>query len=647
MKRQLLFVITLTLCAQLSAQPFNDNCVIAHRGAWKNTGLPENSLASFRAAAQMGCHGSECDVWLSSDDSLMIYHDAKRFGKYIEQTSYAELRATPLSNGEPMPTLREYIKVVKEQTATKLIIDIKTMHDNPRTIELAKATDRLVHEMGIAGMTEYLGGYLPMIEIMQQDSDVPIAYLGRYKSDLPECCPSSIRELGIKCLDYMDYQYKLHPEWMDEFKKMGMHLNVWTVDRPGDIYWAFDNGFDYITTNEPELILRMSAERKSVTDNYLPAWKEGWFDIHAIATGKGEATFVVLPDGTSMLIDAGDKRPTGVDPLPDGTQTPGEWIARYVKHFQSQLPTPDKVDYMWITHFHGDHTGKLSNAVPGPHGFKVNGVTEVADQIAFAKFIDRGWPDYNYPSAKYVRKTFGLVNDYKAMIKWQAEDHGAVAERFVVGSDRQFALTHNPGAYRKTFSIRNLAGNCRVWTGKGLNTRLQNEQDPEQFDENMFSCAVLFKYGKFSYYHGGDLSGGDHPVFKQKGRDFESAVADLCGRVTMLKPDHHGWKDSSNGYFLNVMRPELLVFPSASTGHPWPTTFNRIADHLVWPGERDYYITCDGPRQALGEEMWSLFKPFGHIVVRVYEGGTKYQVYVLDATTYDYHVKYQSGIKEL
>ncbi|MBR2007767.1 MAG: glycerophosphodiester phosphodiesterase, partial [Alistipes sp.] len=77
-------VCSLNLMAQ-EAQ-FHDNKVISHRGAWKNTGHPQNSLASFRAAAEMGCHGSECDVHLTLDDSLVVYHDLSHAGMLIEKT---------------------------------------------------------------------------------------------------------------------------------------------------------------------------------------------------------------------------------------------------------------------------------------------------------------------------------------------------------------------------------------------------------------------------------------------------------------------------------------------------------------------------------------------------------------------------------
>ena len=42
-------------------------------------------------------------------------------------------------------------------------------------------------------------------------------------------------------------------------------------------------------------------------------WRPGEFDIHHIHTGMGEANFFIMPDGTSMLIDAGDLGPNKPD----------------------------------------------------------------------------------------------------------------------------------------------------------------------------------------------------------------------------------------------------------------------------------------------------------------------------------------------
>ena len=37
----------------------------------------------------------------------------------------------------------------------------------------------------------------------------------------------------------------------------------------------------------------------------LPAWKPGVLEIHQIATNRGNSALLLLPDGTTMMIDAG------------------------------------------------------------------------------------------------------------------------------------------------------------------------------------------------------------------------------------------------------------------------------------------------------------------------------------------------------
>lgn len=38
----------------------------------------------------------------------------------------------------------------------------------------------------------------------------------------------------------------------------------------------------------------------------LPAWAAGTLDIHQIVTGRGNSAFMMFPDGTTLLLDAGD-----------------------------------------------------------------------------------------------------------------------------------------------------------------------------------------------------------------------------------------------------------------------------------------------------------------------------------------------------
>ena len=51
------------------------------------------------------------------------------------------------------------------------------------------------------------------------------------------------------------------------------------------------------------------------TGSTLPMWQEGWLDIHAINTGRGESFWFILPDGTTMLLDASGSMPEETHPL--------------------------------------------------------------------------------------------------------------------------------------------------------------------------------------------------------------------------------------------------------------------------------------------------------------------------------------------
>ena len=47
--------------------------VIAHRGA--SAFAPENTMAAFRLAKDLGADGIELDVMLSADEKLVVIHD--------------------------------------------------------------------------------------------------------------------------------------------------------------------------------------------------------------------------------------------------------------------------------------------------------------------------------------------------------------------------------------------------------------------------------------------------------------------------------------------------------------------------------------------------------------------------------------------
>ena len=79
---------------------------------------------------------------------------------------------------------------------------------------------------------------------------------GKWREELPEMYPDMIKENGFEAVDYQHIFYYAHPEWIKTFKKRGIHLNAWTVNKEEDMDWFIERKFDYITTDYPGLLLK-------------------------------------------------------------------------------------------------------------------------------------------------------------------------------------------------------------------------------------------------------------------------------------------------------------------------------------------------------------------------------------------------------
>ena len=233
---------------------FAENVVIAHRGAWQANNLPQNSIAALREAIKLGCAGSEFDVRMTVDDSLIVTHDADFAGLPIEATGYEELSETRLENGEVLPTLRNYlIAGLENNTETRLICEIKPSETVERNQLIADKVLRLVEELGAEPMVIYISfSYDILKRVETVGPNVRTQYLEGNQS------PKQLKADGIDGADYHFSVFKNHPEWIVDAKENGVVLNAWTVDEKEDIDWLLANDFDFITTDAPTLVLEMS-----------------------------------------------------------------------------------------------------------------------------------------------------------------------------------------------------------------------------------------------------------------------------------------------------------------------------------------------------------------------------------------------------
>ena len=113
----------------------------AHRGFHSKPEIPENSLPAFRRAIEYG-FGSELDVHLIADGSLVIFHDEKLERQTgakgeIEDYDITNLRKLRLEGtDEQIPTFDEVLDLY-ENSGLPLVIELKSSRGNYR--ELAEA----------------------------------------------------------------------------------------------------------------------------------------------------------------------------------------------------------------------------------------------------------------------------------------------------------------------------------------------------------------------------------------------------------------------------------------------------------------------------------------------------------------------------
>lgn len=227
--------------------------VIAHRGAWKNTNSPQNSIAALQHAIEQGVWGAEFDVHLTKDEVLVVNHDQDFLGIDIATSTYQELLSKTLPNGEHIPTAEEYLREGLKQKKTKMVFEIKSNKlGEERTLKATELSYQLVKKFKAEGEVVFIAfSYPACLKLRELDPKVKVQYLNGDKT------PAQLKQDKIHELDYNLGVLKKHPEYINEAKKLGMKTNVWTVNKHEDMMHFIDMGVDFITTDEPERLLEL------------------------------------------------------------------------------------------------------------------------------------------------------------------------------------------------------------------------------------------------------------------------------------------------------------------------------------------------------------------------------------------------------
>ena len=233
----------------------NKTRVVAHRGFWHTDGSAQNSIASLLKADQLGVYGVEFDVWMASDGVPVLNHDSWHDGYEVQSTPSTVLTTLKLENGEPMPTLAQYLEAAKD-TKVHLVLELKPHATPEAETAAAEAVVKMVGRYGLSKRVTYISFSLHVMKELARlaPAKTQLMYLGG------GTLPKDLKAMGLTGCDFNYGVYLNNPTWLNDIKALKMASNVWTVNNPADMIWAIENRVDFITTDRPDLFLKLTRK---------------------------------------------------------------------------------------------------------------------------------------------------------------------------------------------------------------------------------------------------------------------------------------------------------------------------------------------------------------------------------------------------
>jgi glycerophosphoryl diester phosphodiesterase len=226
--------------------------VLGHRGA--SAVAPENTVAAFSRARELGADGVELDVRRSADGVLMVHHDAEIAGLgALGARTYAEVRDAQPS----VPTLEEALDACRGLLVNAEVKCLPWEVDADRDGSVMRdAIDMLVaHDA----------------ELIVSSFDLAAVDLARELA--PHVTTGWLthgQEVDTAARIAVDHHHPwLNPDvraalaaggaGIDAARAAGLLVSVWTVDDPDDVRTLAAAGVDIIISNVPDVVIAALA----------------------------------------------------------------------------------------------------------------------------------------------------------------------------------------------------------------------------------------------------------------------------------------------------------------------------------------------------------------------------------------------------
>lgn len=235
--------------------------IVAHQGLWKNDeSSAPNSITSLKKAQDAGFYASEFDIYFTSDDVAVVYHNSIINGIDIQKSKYNEIKNFQLGNGEKLPTLEDYLKAGAKNKKTRLFLEIKTHPKVVSTRNIPIMLD-LIDKYGMMSQIDFISFDRHIcLEIRKHNPDALVLYLN---GDLT---PQEVKEMNLSGIDYSYTRYLPNMNWISEARKLGLKTGVWTINDVGNMKRFIEQKIDYITTDYPFILEEVLNSYSAITE---------------------------------------------------------------------------------------------------------------------------------------------------------------------------------------------------------------------------------------------------------------------------------------------------------------------------------------------------------------------------------------------
>ncbi len=238
---------------------------IGHRGA--SYLAPQNSLAALQLAWNLGADGAECDVQLTKDQKIIVFHDANgnqllRSKLVIAQSNYKELKKLPIKlkasnlpqyKGQTPPLLSEALDVLPAKKL--LIIEIKT------DSKIIAPLQKIIQNHWKTGKIAFISfDFDCIIQLKKLYPAVECYYLAYQKRTLNKM----FEKIVNSDLDGIDLDYKIiNKSLVERYQKKGKKVWCWTVNNSRSALKMEKCGVVAITSDRPLWLKNKVARLKN------------------------------------------------------------------------------------------------------------------------------------------------------------------------------------------------------------------------------------------------------------------------------------------------------------------------------------------------------------------------------------------------